>query len=74
MLMVPEGFAHGFCVLSESADFIYKCTDYYHPASERSLLWNDPEVGIEWPLRGAEPLLSAKDQAGIRLSAAECFP
>ena len=73
-LWVPPGFAHGFFVLSESADFIYKCTDYYHPASERSLLWNDPDVGIEWPLQGGEPLLSAKDLAGARLNAAECYP
>lgn len=73
-LWVPPGFAHGFFVLSESADFVYKCTDYYHPASERALLWNDAEVGIDWPLRGLEPLLSAKDLAGARLNALECFP
>ena len=65
MLWVPPGFAHGFYVLSETADFLYKCTDYYHPASEMSLAWDDPSVAIEWPLvDGAAPELSAKDQAG----------
>lgn len=56
---IPPGLAHGFCVLSESADFHYKCTDYYHPEDEGSLRWNDPEVGISWPLQ--TPLLSPKD-------------
>ncbi|MHC6657504.1 dTDP-4-dehydrorhamnose 3,5-epimerase [Aeromonas salmonicida] len=56
---IPPGFAHGFCVLSETADFQYKCTDYYDPADESGLLWNDPELGIEWPL--AAPVLSPKD-------------
>ncbi len=61
-LWVPPGFAHGFYVLSQSADFIYKCTDYYHPDSEVSLAWNDPTVGIDWPLLdGQSPELSAKD-------------
>jgi len=60
-LYVPPGFAHGFCVLSESALFAYKCTQYYSPQAELSLRWNDPELGIAWPL--AEPLLSAKDAA-----------
>lgn len=70
-LWVPEGFAHGFYVMTESAEFVYKCTDYYHPASEVSLAWNDPEVGIEWPLvEGRAPTLSAKDEAG--LSFASC--
>ncbi|NML29185.1 dTDP-4-dehydrorhamnose 3,5-epimerase, partial [Zoogloea dura] len=68
-LWIPPGFAHGFLVTSESADFLYKTTDYYAPEHERSLLWNDPAVGVEWPLAG-EPLLSAKDVAGKRL--AEC--
>lgn len=62
MLWVPPGFAHGFYVLSESADFLYKCTDYYHPQSEVSLTWDDPTVGIDWPLiDNAAPALSAKD-------------
>ena len=60
---LPEGFAHGFYVLSETAEFIYKCTDYYNPQAEHSLLWNDPTVAIDWQL-SAEPLLSPKDLAG----------
>jgi len=70
---IPPGFAHGFLVTSESADFLYKTTDYYAPEHERSLAWNDPDVGVEWPLDGA-PLLSAKDLAGKRLSECETFP
>lgn len=69
-LWIPEGFAHGFLVLSESADFLYKTTDYYAPEHERSIAWNDPEIGIAWPLDGA-PQLSAKDQAAGALAAAE---
>lgn len=69
---VPPGCAHGFYVLSESADFTYKCTDYYFPEHERTLLWNDPAVGIEWPLT-EEPLLSNKDRAGLPLERAEVF-
>ncbi|HAN27253.1 MAG TPA: dTDP-4-dehydrorhamnose 3,5-epimerase [Haliea salexigens] len=65
MLWVPPGFAHGFYVLSEFADFQYKCSDYYHPASEVSLAWDDPTLGIEWPVpAGDSPKLSAKDAAG----------
>lgn len=63
-LWIPAGFAHGFLVLSETADFLYKTTDYYHPASEQSLLWNDPALGIVWPLDGLTPQLAAKDVAG----------
>ena len=64
-LWVPPGFAHGFYVLSEFADFQYKCSDYYHPASEVSLAWDDPTLGIEWPVpAGDSPKLSAKDAAG----------
>ncbi|REH40370.1 dTDP-4-dehydrorhamnose 3,5-epimerase [Paraperlucidibaca baekdonensis] len=63
-LWLPAGFAHGFLVLSETADFLYKTTDYYHPASEVCIQWNDPELGIAWPLTGA-PSLSAKDQQGL---------
>jgi len=70
---VPAGFAHGFVVLSESADFLYKTTDYYAPEHERSIAWNDPAVGIDWPLGGIEPKLSAKDQAGLSLAQAEVF-
>lgn len=64
-LWVPPGYAHGFCVISEVADFQYKCTDYYQPEDEGGLLWNDPDVGIPWPV--AEPQLSAKDQLNPRL-------
>jgi len=72
MFWLPPGMAHGFVVLSESADFLYKATDYYLPQSERSLLWSDPEIGIEWPLTG-EPVLSGKDMAGTPFCQAEAF-
>jgi dTDP-4-dehydrorhamnose 3,5-epimerase len=71
-LWVPQGFAHGFIVLSESADFLYKTTDYYAPAHERCIAWNDPSIGITWP-EGITPLLSAKDQQGVRFDQAEVF-
>ena len=71
-LWVPPGFAHGFVVLSDSAEFLYKTTDYWYPEHERSLLWNDPAIGIDWPLDGP-PLLAAKDAAGKPLAEAECF-
>jgi dTDP-4-dehydrorhamnose 3,5-epimerase len=74
MLWVPPGFAHGFYVVSEQADFLYKCTDYYHPASEVSLAWDDPQVGIRWPLVDRQPpSLSAKDQAGLPFAALPLF-
>ena len=62
-LWIPPGFAHGFCVLSEEADFAYMCTDYYHPQSEAGVLWNDPALGIQWPDVGVPPQLSDKDRA-----------
>jgi dTDP-4-dehydrorhamnose 3,5-epimerase len=71
-LWVPPGFAHGFVVLSESAQFLYKTTDYWYQAHERSIVWNDPEIGIEWPI-DFEPLLAAKDAAGKRLAEADHF-
>ncbi len=71
-LWVPPGFAHGFMVLSESADFLYKTTDYYAPEHERCIAWNDPALAIDWP-QGLAPQLSAKDQAGKPLADAECF-
>jgi dTDP-4-dehydrorhamnose 3,5-epimerase len=71
-LWVPPGFAHGFVVLSESAQFLYKTTDYWYPEHERSIVWNDPEIGIEWPI-DSEPLLAAKDAAGKWLAEAEHF-
>lgn len=70
-MWVPPGFAHGFLVLSESADFLYKTTDYYAPEHERCICWNDPQVGIAWPLEGAEPILSEKDKKGTLLSQAD---
>jgi dTDP-4-dehydrorhamnose 3,5-epimerase len=71
-LWVPPGFAHGFVVLSESAESLYKVTDYWYPEHERSLLWNDPAIGIDWPVDG-QPLLAAKDAAGKLLAEAPCF-
>lgn len=73
MMWVPEGFAHGFVALSERAEFLYKTTDYYAPEHERTLLWNDPAVGIEWPFEG-EPILREKDAHGAPLGRAETFP
>ena len=73
LLWVPIGFAHGFCVLSEFAEVLYKTTDFYAPEYERCILWNDPELHIDWPLSDA-PTLSAKDAAGVRLRDAEVFP
>lgn len=72
MLWIPEGFAHGFVVTSDSADVLYKATDFYAPKLERSLLWNDPQLAIAWPLSG-DPLLSQKDRDGLPLSQAEVF-
>jgi dTDP-4-dehydrorhamnose 3,5-epimerase len=72
MLWVPPGFAHGFLVLSEFADFLYKTTDYWYPEHERTLLWNDPQLAIDWPLDGA-PTLAAKDAAGTPLAEAEVY-
>lgn len=72
MLWVPEGFAHGFVVISDTAEFLYKTTDYWAPEFERSIAWNDPSIGIEWPIQG-EPTLSAKDQQGKLLAEAEHF-
>ena len=71
-LWVPEGFAHGFVVLSEMAEFLYKATDYYAPSYERSILWNDPNIGIRWPIFGI-PALSAKDQQANAMNEAEIF-
>jgi len=72
-LYIPPGFAHGFCVLSDVADFVYKCTRFYAPADERTLLWSDPALAIDWP--SVEPkILSARDQQGIPLEQAETYP
>ncbi len=72
-LWIPEGFAHGFLTLSETAEFLYKATDYYAPQHERSVLWNDPALGIRWPI-DTPPILAAKDASGHCLAQAECFP
>ena len=74
MLWVPEGMAHGFLCLEDGTDFLYKCRGYYDPANEHSLLWNDPAIGIDWPLDGIEPQLNGKDQAGKLLADAVTFP
>ena len=72
-LWIPPGFAHGFVTLSDTADFLYKTTDFYAPAAERAIVWNDPQLAIDWPLNGAEPLLSGKDQAAPAFKDAEVF-
>jgi dTDP-4-dehydrorhamnose 3,5-epimerase len=73
-LWVPAGFAHGFVVLSDFADFLYKTTDYWAPEHERCIIWNDPELAIDWPLDGTTPLVSAKDTQGMAFCDAEVFP
>ena len=73
MLWIPPGFAHGFLVLSDAAEFLYKTTDYWYAEHERTLLWNDPALRIDWPLSGA-PVLAAKDAAGRRLALADVYP
>ncbi|HKT73134.1 MAG TPA: dTDP-4-dehydrorhamnose 3,5-epimerase [Steroidobacteraceae bacterium] len=75
MLWVPPGLAHGFLVLSDSADFLYRCTDFYAPPHERAIRWDDPDLGVKWPLpTGAQPLLSPKDAVARGFRDAECFP
>ena len=73
MAWIPPGFAHGFLVLSETAEFLYKTTDFYAAEHERAIVWNDPDLGIDWPLQGAAPVLAAKDAAGARFAQAESF-
>ena len=73
MFWVPEGFAHGFLTLEDGTDFLYKCTAPYAPQHEQSLAWDDPDVGIQWPLDGMEPLLSEKDRKGTPLANIEAF-
>jgi len=74
MRWIPPGFAHGFYILSDWAEVLYKTTEYYSPEWERTLLWNDPQVGIRWPiLPGLEPVLSTKDASGTRLEDAEVY-
>ena len=71
MLYVPPGFAHGYCTLTDDVDFLYKCTDRYFPEGERSIIWNDPQIGIEWPVDS--PLVSDKDRQAPLLADAECY-
>jgi dTDP-4-dehydrorhamnose 3,5-epimerase len=73
MLWIPEGFGHGFLVLSEQAGFAYKVTDYYNPKGERTIFWNDPELAIQWPVAANEVIVSEKDAQGARLAGAEVF-
>lgn len=73
-LWIPPGFAHGFYVLSELAELSYKCSEYYHPEDDHSILWNDPDIGIEWPLINPEPLLSGKDRQASSFADAKLFP
>lgn len=73
MLWVPPGFAHGFLALSDTVDFLYKTTDYWYPEHERTLLWNDPALGLEWPLDGMQPQLAPKDALGLLLRDAELY-
>ena len=73
MLWVPEGFAHGFLTLRDGTDFLYKCTDLYAPEHERAVAWDDPDIGVDWPLDGITPQLSGKDKAAPRLADAEVF-
>jgi dTDP-4-dehydrorhamnose 3,5-epimerase len=72
-MWIPEGFAHGFLVLSDTAEFLYKTTDFYAPAHERCIRWDDPAIGIQWPDIGSAPLLSQKDQQGLSITQAELF-
>ena len=72
MLFIPPGFAHGFLVVSDTAEFLYKTTDYWYPEHERTLLWNDAALGIDWP-QGVVPALAAKDAAGVPLASAHCY-
>ena len=74
MLWIPEGFGHAFLVLSAAAGMAYKVTDYYYPEGERTIVWNDPELGIEWPVKADQAIVSEKDRKGARLRDAEVFP
>ena len=74
MFWIPPGFAHGFVSLEDGTDFLYKCTSLYDPANEHAIAWNDPTVGVEWPLNGLEPQLSQKDLAGKAFADIEAFP
>lgn len=72
-LWIPPGFAHGFYVLSDDAEFVYKCTDYYDPTDDRCLIWSDPTVNVAWPLNGETPILSPRDEKGMSFNAIEAY-
>ena len=74
MLWIPEGFGHAFLALTDQVGFAYKVTDYYSPSSERTIVWNDPEIGVPWPVDPVEVIVSDKDRAGSLLRDAELFP
>ena len=74
MMWVPPGFGHGFLTIEDGTDFLYKCTDFYAPDDEHCIAWDDPQIGVEWPLGGMEPSLSRKDQAGLPLAEASLYP
>ena len=74
MLWIPPGFAHGFLALEDETDFLYKCTDYFSPGEERAIAWNDPDIAIDWPLDGLEPIVSDRDRNAPRLAEAEVYP
>jgi dTDP-4-dehydrorhamnose 3,5-epimerase len=74
MMWVPPGFGHGFLALEDGTDFLYKCTEFYAPEDEQCIAWNDPQIGVAWPLHGIEPSLSRKDQAGVSLGQAKLYP
>lgn len=74
MMWVPPGFGHGFLTIEEGTDFLYKCTEFYAPDDEHCIAWDDPQIGVEWPLGGIEPSLSRKDQAGLPLAEASLYP
>ena len=70
-IYIPPGFAHGFCAVSDEAEVVYKCTDVYCPSAERTILWNDPQLAIRWPV--ADPILAEKDRRGLRFCEASCY-
>ena len=74
MLWIPPGFAHGFLALQDETDFLYKCTDYFSPGEERAIAWNDPDIAIDWPLDGLDPIVSDRDRNAPRLAEAEVYP
>lgn len=74
MLWVPQGFGHGFLALEDGTDLLYKCTDFYSPDDERGIAWNDPTIGIDWPLKGSAPIISARDSGAPSLADAEIYP